>query len=353
MGLYKRKDSPYWWISFTVEGQLHRMCTKTKDRRLAEAIYGKIMTKIIEKKWFDIDPANDYTFDEMMDRFMKEHAPKREKSTYQRYICALKHLKCFSGLRLNEITPDRISTYMHQRKNEGASNATINREFAMLSKAFNLALKEWEWVKENPCSKIQKFPENNLIDRWLTVEEEKALLESAKNYLNGNLKEIIIFALNTGMRQGEIMNLKWEDVDLDRRVIIVKRTKTKVPRTVPMNNTVVELLLSKAVNKTNTEYVFSTTKDTKIGIRNMLREFYKALKKADIKNFRFHDLRHTFATRLVQAGIDIYTVSKLLGHSQVTTAQRYAHHSPESLRPSVLMLDDINVSKLDKVGQYE
>ncbi|MCX8021482.1 MAG: tyrosine-type recombinase/integrase [Syntrophorhabdaceae bacterium] len=342
MGLYKRKDSPFWWVSFTVDGKYYRMCTKTKDKRLAEAIRGKIMTKIIEKKWFDIDPASEHTFGEMMDRFMTEHAPRRAKSTEKRYTCALKHLTRY----LNEVTPDQISTYMHNRKNEGASNATINREFAMLSKAFNLAFKEWEWVKENPCSRIQKFQENNLIDRWLTVEEEKALLEHAKDYLNGNLKDIIIFALNTGMREGEIINLKWEDVDFDRHAIVVKNTKTRVPRTVPANNTVIELLSRRRQGRGG--YVFSTSRGTKIGARNLLRSFYGALKKAGITSFRFHDLRHTFATRLVQGGVDLYTVSKLLGHSQVTTAQRYAHHSPESLRPSVLMLDDIRTVRPER-----
>ena len=91
-------------------------------------------------------------------------------------------------------------------------------------------------------------------------------------------------------------------------------------------------------------YVFTTENNTRISPRNMTREFYNALRKAGIQDFRFHDLRHTFATRLVQSGVDIYSVAKLLGHKDIKTTQRYAHHYPESLRRSVQILDSFSGS---------
>ncbi|MCX7858187.1 MAG: site-specific integrase [Deltaproteobacteria bacterium] len=342
MGLFRRKDSAYWWISFTVGGKRYRISTETKDRKLAEKIYASILVKVAEGKWFGRDPALCYTFNELMERFMKEYAPQRKLSMVKRYECALVHLKkYFSDKTLSEITPDLISSCMHKRREEGAASATINRERAMLSKAFNLAVNVWGWIMTNPCQKVPPYPENNKRDRWLTWEEEERLLAASEPYLNGALRDIIILALNTGMRQGEIMNLRWDQIDFDKRVIILQETKTGTPRGVPLNNTVFKMLVRRYTERKNSEYVFSTRKGTKIGTRNMLRGFYKALSKAGISDFRFHDLRHTFATRLVQVGDQLYRIGQILGHSQVETTQRYAHHYLESLRPSVMLLDNL------------
>lgn len=141
------------------------------------------------------------------------------------------------------------------------------------------------------------------------------------------------------MRMGEILNLKWTDVDLFRKAMVVLKTKNMEPRTIPMTQTVVDLLLTKSKVVTMSGYIFATSSGKKLGPRNLQREWYNALDKAKIKNFRFHDLRHTFATRLVQSGIDVYAVAKLMGHKDLTSTQRYAHHSTESLRDSVRVLD--------------
>jgi integrase len=338
MGLYRR--GKIFWFTIMQDGKRIQVSTKTDNRKLAENIYAKAKTQIAESKWFEIE-ARLHTFDEMMERFMKEHAPKREPTTQKRYSSILKHLSAFfNGLTLAEITPKVITAYMENRKKERASIATCNREFSMLSKAFNLAWKQWEWCKDNPCSRIQKEPENNKVDRWLLPEEEVRLLKESEVYLNGQLAEIIKIALYTGMRQSEIMNLKWSDIDLFRKVISVTKTKNKDPKTLPMNQTVYEIFLKKSKVISLSGYVFGTGNGTMVRTRNMLREFYKALKKARITNFRFHDLRHSFATRLVQAGVDLYSVAKLLGHRDITTTQRYAHHCPESLRQSVNILDN-------------
>lgn len=339
MGLYRRGN--FFWFSITHQGKRIQETLKTDNKKLAEKLYAKVLTDIVEGRYFEKAEAKKHTFNDMMEKFMREHAVKREISTQVRYEVSLKNLnRHFNNFTLADVTPKTISAYMQSRKEKGAAIATVNREFAMLSKAFNLAMKQWEWCSDNPCSRIQKEPENNRIDRWLTPEEEQRLLNGSKGYLNGQLLEVVILALNTGMRQGEILNLKWQDIDLFRKIVAVKKTKNKDPKVIPLNQSAHEVLLKKSKVVNISGYVFATQHSTKIMRSNLQREFYNALKKANIVNFRFHDLRHTFATRLVQCGVDLYSVAKLLGHRDITTTQRYAHHYPESLRPSVNILDN-------------
>lgn len=341
MGLYRQKNSPYWFMSFTANGKQYKRSTGTTDKRLAEAIIGKIKAQIIEGKWFEVDEAKQHTFGEMMDKFMSEHAPSKEIKTQKSYITSLNNLnKYFKGMLLSEITPLSISDYYQKRKGDGVTVSSINREFAMLSKAFNLAWKRWEWCKENPCSKIQREPENNQVDRWLTHEESERLIPVCSGYLNGDMGDIVIIALHTGIREGEILNLKWTEVDIFRKVITIIKTKNKTPRTIPMNETTYQILLRRSKVRAMSGYIFTTGNGTRHMVRNLIREFDKAVEKAEIKDFTFHCLRHTAATWMIQSGVDIYTVSKILGHKDIKTTMRYAHHYPESLRHGVRAIEN-------------
>jgi len=341
MGLYKRQDSPVFWMSFSVNGKQYKRSTGTADKRLAEAVLGKVRGQVVEGKWFEVDQAKQHTFDEMMEKFMREYAPSRELKTQKSYITSLNNLrKYFTGMLLSDITPLSISNYYQKRKGDGVSISSINREFAMLSKAFNLAYKRWGWCNENPCSKIQREPENNQVDRWLTNEESERLISVCSSYLNGDMVDIVIIALHTGMRQGEILNLKYTDIDIFRKVITVLKSKNKTPRTIPMNETVYQLFLRRSKIRSMSGFVFTTGNGTRHMVRNLIREFDKAVEKAEIKDFTFHCLRHTAATWMIQCGIDIYTVSKIMGHKDIKTTMRYAHHCPESLRHGVRAIDN-------------
>ena len=178
--------------------------------------------------------------------------------------------------------------------------------------------------------------EDNRRDRWLTYEEEEELLRVCPPWL----KELIIFSLNTGFRLSETLNLTWEGVDLFRRTITVFKTKNTENKTIPMNGTVFEMLKEKAkVRSVRTTLVFYNELHKPHLKTSVDHAFQKALKKAGIKDFRFHDLRHTFATRLIQAGVDFYKVQKLLGHKTSQMTMRYAHHYPESLRDAMEILE--------------
>ena len=213
--------------------------------------------------------------------------------------------------------------------------ATINKEIGLLSNAFNVAIKEWEWCRDNPVQRVRMEPVNNQIERWLTVKEEEMLLAASPSWLQG----IITFALHSGMRRSEILNLRWQDIDFLRGTMVVMKSKNKQRRTIPLNRKVFELLVLKQQHQSQeSPFVFTTSTGTPISPRNLTRGFQSARKKANIQDFRFHDLRHTFATRLVQAGIDLYQVQRLLGHKKPDMTQRYAHHCPESLREGVEVL---------------
>lgn len=350
MGLYRRSDSKVWWISFCAGGKQYKRSTGTENRKIAENILAKIKTQIIEGKFFDVDQSKQHNYEEMMEKFMKEYAPTKKITTQERYVHALKHLDIFfGGLTLADITSSSISDYVEKRKTEGgAAHGTINREYSMLSKAFSLACRRWNWCRENPCSRIQKLPENNQIDRWLTGDEYQRLINASAGYLNGQLPDIITLALFTGLREGNILSLAWDEINLFRQVIIVSKEKTKNgrPLTIPMNNTVYNLLLRRSKVRSMSGYVFITDNGTIIRGRNLVREFDKVVAKAGIENLTFHCLRHTAATWMVQNGVDIFTVKEILGHKDIRSTMRYAHHYPESLRNSIKILDNFSTPKI-------
>lgn len=233
---------------------------------------------------------------------------------------------------------------------KGAAPATVNKELILMGHAFNLAIKVWEWMKENPVSRVSREKVNNQRERWLTSEEEENLIAASPGWL----QEIIIFAINTGLRQGEILNLAWDRVDLFRKTVTILEQKNKGKDTLPLNNKAMDVLKARArVRHIKTNYVFYNGNGNQIEARNLLRAFYSAVKKGVLKGLRFHDLRHTFATRLVQAGVDLYTVQKLGRWKTTSMINRYAHHYPESLRPGVERLDKVEEKVITDLSQFE
>ncbi len=348
MGLYKRGQ--IWWMRFTYRGVQYRLSTTFTNKKKAEEVYAKTLTEIREGKWFEKMPGERITFSEMMKKYLDEHSSKNKaKSSYRRDLSLAKHLNRFFGnFILTHITPKHISSYKIRRREEGASPRTINYELSLMGHAFNLALKEWEWVKENPVGKVSKERVNNLRERWLTFEEEEKLLQASPKWL----REMIIFSLETGLRQSELLDLQWPQVDLSRRTMTLLEQKNRAVDTLPLNERAMEVLKARAkVRYLRSSYVFCNKKGDRIDPRNLLRAFYEAVETAGIEHLRWHDLRHTFATRLAQAGVDLYKIQKLGRWKEISMLSRYAHHYPESLRDGVEVLDQIREKISTKLAQ--
>jgi integrase len=322
-------------MSFSYQGRQIRESIGTSEKRLAEAILAKVKVEIVEGRYFDRLEEHERTFGELMDRYEKEHIVKR--ASHRSFGGYVKRLRTFFGNRtLADITPRLIVEYKNYRLAAGKAPATVNRELSAIRKAFNLAVREWEWCRSNPVCRVSMERENNKRDRWLSDEEERCLLMACAPWL----RDLVLFALCTGMRMGEILALTWRGVDFQRRTVTVFRSKNGERRTIPLNQTVLTVLREKAkVRAIQTDLVFCSKTLTPLENGHLRRSFRLALKKARIEDFHFHDLRHTFATRLVQAGVDLYKVQRLLGHKSPIMTQRYAYHYPESLRDGVETLD--------------
>jgi len=171
MGLFKR--GPVWWMSFSHNGQRYRRSTETEDKKLAQRIFDKLRGEIAEGNWFEKLPGEGYKFKDLMDKYMKEHSAVRKAETsHIRDKSLIAHLNpVFGEMYLTEITTAMISEYKAKRRTEGASPRTVNYELTLMSHAYSMAIKEWEWVKDNPVSRVKKERLHNTIERWLTSEE--------------------------------------------------------------------------------------------------------------------------------------------------------------------------------------
>ncbi len=325
MGVYKRKN--IWYIDYAFEGRRIRRKIGA-NKKLAETILQKRKVEIAEEKHLDIRRVHKIKFNVFSKTYYKLHSLQHKKeSTAKREVSLLKILNSFFGEKhLHEITPMMVEKFIAHRR-QTVSDSTINREIDVFKNIFTKAV-EWGKITKNPIQTIKKLKVKNERLRYLEREEINLLLNKCAEHL----RPIIIVALNTGMRKGEILGLKWHDVDFKRDNINLLDTKNYEKRTLAMNSSVRKALFG--VRKTaNSPYIFCNKKGKPL--RDVKKSFHTALRKAGIVNFRFHDLRHTFASQLVMIGIDLNTVRELLGHKSLQMTLRYAHLSPFYRKQSV------------------
>ena len=317
MGLFKRKDSPYYYIGIYWRGVYYKESTKTTSKRAARQREYAMLNEIQRNEYVP-RALGKMKLLELVDLYLQYS--KTKKRSYIRDCGLTKNLLEYFGPEadVTKIKPLEIEQYQGKRKDEGRALRTINREVACLKAMYNKGI-AWGRLKENPAARVRLFKEQNTKVRFLTGEEIKKLLDVSAPYL----RNIIIFALNTGMRKKEIMHLEWQDVDLVTKIINVKDTKSGEDRKIPVN-TVLNTLLNALERPYARVFLGREGRE----VENIRMAFKTALKRAVIENFRFHDLRHTFASQLVMSGVDIKSVMELLGHKSLEMTTRYAHLSP-------------------------
>ena len=328
MGLYKRPNSTNWQMCFFVNGKKVRMSANTSNKKVAQRIYDKLKGEAAEGK-FKLTVANsDMPFDKLADEFLEKHS-KVEKRSYKTDVGRAKLLKRYFGNRpIGKITAYDIKEWREwrscqiTRRGTKITVATVNREFGLLRTMFNLAV-DWELLSENPTGKLKKLKGEKSRKRFLTNDEICRLLDCA----HSSLKPIIITAISTGMRVGEILSLKWQEVDFEHGFIRVVKSKNFESRDIPINSHLEETLRGVKALMNPGPYVFCKENGEKY--RDVDYLFSKARKQAELKDFRFHDLRHTAASLFASRGCDLITLQNLLGHKSIMMTQRYAHLIPE------------------------
>ena len=206
---------------------------------------------------------------------------------------------------------------------------------------FNIAIRKWKWAKDNPVNCCEMPRVSDERTRYLSEDEHARLLKALDKETSPRwLKPIVIMALNTGLREGNLLNMRWSWVNLFSRLIAIEGKEMKNDKSIgiPLTQEAMETLKELQRVKQIEDFVFHDSGKCIYPVK-LQRAFRKACKIAEIEDFRFHDLRHTFASYLRQSGVDLHTISRLLGHKDIRMTQRYSHLSVENLREAISVLD--------------
>ncbi len=326
MGVY-RKDNRWYIDYYLPDGKRKReMVTipgadpskiKRQDAQKALSIR---KAQIAEGKFEIAQTRTPILFERLADRYIEYS--KANKRAWQRDRQSIGHLFVhFQAKTLSQVTPWLIEKYKTERK-KVVKPSTINRELDTLRNMLNMAV-VWKMVDSSPYKGIKHFRVSNTNLRIVSEEEFQKLYEAASQ----TLRPILLTAVATGMRRGEILNLRWDDVNFKEGFIIVRDSKNYETRNIPMHPALEEVLL-RLKAKRQSEYVFE-------GRKTIKRAWENALRKSGISHCRFHDLRHTFATRLIMKGVDLVTLQELMGHKDINMTKRYSHPTPEHKKQAV------------------
>lgn len=310
MAIFKKRGK--WWIGYRANGKRHREPTGSTSYSLAKEILAKRENEVAEQRHFPGRVANAKTFLDVANRYW-ELEGKYLKSTTWGYMLEILKTE-FGSRKIGSITVADVQSYYNKKRNETTS-ATANRYVGFISAIFNKARVWGDFHGDNPCTSIQRGREGAHRLRFLSHEEMERLLA----VVHPRLYPVMVCALLTGMRRGEVLGLTWENVSLDQDTLYILESKSGKPRELPIPGKLRGVLLGLGL-KPNGK-VFD------LPVIMLRRLFAKALKDAGIFGFRWHDLRHTMASHFLMRTNDLPALQKLLGHSSPVMTQRYAHLS--------------------------
>jgi integrase len=308
----------------------------------------KSIAKEKERKFINDIASGEYeskkkriVFDKLAKQYLEHSKTIKRPSSYKRDEGSIKRLSSFfSGQHLSEITPWLIEKYRKERLNE-VQRATVNRERTCLSAMFAMA-KKWGLAKENPVQGVARYKEEVKDVRPLTPDKEKELFDRLKNNPRSwHVWAIAFVALYAGMRKGEILKLTRENVDFKRQIIRVTHTKNWEAREIPMSE-VLTKVLKEAIARSpkDSPYVFANSKTGK-PYTDVKTSFTKATKKVGLEGFRFHDLRHTWCSRMCELGIAETAIQKAGGWKTRSMISRYSHPSMDYIREALEQLSKV------------
>ena len=339
-GVYRRPDSRFWWIATTLpNGKRIRQSAGTENRLDAEALLAKIKLDAFREHHFGFKPQR--SWQEAVVRYLTIKANLRSYRDVQR-ICRM--LDPYLGvLTLNQINGDVIWSVVQGQLKKGNTPATVNRYLALMRNLLMMARDEWQWIDSIP--KIRLLPGEVERDRWLTREEADRLIAASPEHLAA----LIRFALATGCRAREITGLEWNRVDLNRRTAWLNKTKNGTPRGVPLNKDAVTVL-QEQIGKHH-QFCF-TYRGQPIGWDLTNTAWVNATKKAGIEDFRFHDLRHTWASWHRQAGTSCDELKDLGGWKSRNMVDRYAKFATENMAFAASRIESTRNSKVIPLSRF-
>jgi len=313
-------------------------------------------TAIRENRYFKTAESRKHTLAELVDRYIQDVIPTKPDWAKAQGSQLIWWKELLGDYVLGDITPARIiecrDVLLNGKTKRGRQRepATVVRYMSALSHAFTVAVNEWGWLEDNPMRKVKKPTESRGRVRFLSDDEQDkdVLLEGERTRLltacegssNKYLYPVVVLAISTGMRQGEIMSLQWSDVDLKAGAIVLHETKNGERRRVPLAGKALQLLigLSKVRDiKSKLLFPSNTNKEKPIDLR---KPWLKAMEQAEIENFKFHDLRHSAASYLAMNGASLAEIADVLGHKTLQMVKRYAHLSDAHTASIVASMND-------------
>jgi integrase len=331
MSLYKRGKT--WWVRFTAPGgERIRRSTETADKQAAQEYHDRLKVELWRVHKLGEKPRR--TWQETIVRWLQE---KELKADYPKDLGKLRWLDQFLGEKyLDEITRDLVDQIAEVKKRE-SSPSTANRYLALLRSILRMARDEWEWIDKIP--RVRLYPEPKKRVRWITREEARCLIKE----LPLHLADMAVFTLATGLRQSNVSFLRWDQVDLDRGMawIHADQSKSRKAIAVPLNGDALNVLRKQLGS--HPKYVF--TYNGNPVDRTTTKAWHKALERAGISNFRWHDLRHTWASWHVQNGTSLQLLMELGGWSSYEMVLRYAHLAGEHLLEAARRIEGTNLAQ--------
>jgi integrase len=283
-----------------------------------------------EGRHFKTAEAKRHTLGDLVDRYIKEVLPIKPKNASNSEQHLVWWKSKLGAYALSDVTPALIVKCRNDllatttRRGTRMANATVVRYMASLSHAFSLAVKDWQWIDDSPLRKVTKPREPRGRERFLSDNERDALLQACRASTSRFLYTVVVLALSTGMRRGEIMALRWPQIDLVNGRILLFETKNDTSRSVPLAGRALAMMSDLAkVRRIESDLVFySEVGDQPV---DLTKPWTTALEKAKVPNFRFHDLRHSAASYLAMNGATTIEIAAVLGHKTLQMVKRYSH----------------------------